>query len=237
MSVMQFVPRPLLAQSRLATMTITRTYQTRQRLETRRRRLEEKKKAEAEAIDCYKSMRRTEYRCNQPRLKAMHEECLDPCDVGPLPMDLLHYTPSDKNRKYQRTWCECYSLPTKFVSLKKRYPKRARRNLRRDDLSKDCVEALNTKGSSRRKPPKLIDVKSIGKWPCCKLVAPGCPPGREDPSCGPSLLPLCCKKRRTKYPSFSECQPVGMPDPMPPCECVKKGNLCDMWNYFRRLDR
>ncbi|KAH8234060.1 hypothetical protein KR038_000390 [Drosophila bunnanda] len=235
MSVMQCAPRSLLSQTKLATMTLTRMYDTEKKLGIRRRRLE-LKKSDSDSVPCYMSLRRSEHRCNQPRLKPLVDECLDPCDLAPLPMDLDHYTPSEKaERKYQRTWCECYSMPKKFVTAKKCYPNRPRRKLRRDDVSNDCVEAINTKGVGRKKPERLVDVKSIGKWPCCKLVAPGCSPGREDPDCGQHFPPSCCKKRRTQYPSFSECQPVGLLDPIPPCECAKKVNMCEMMAYWRRF--
>ncbi|KAH8375219.1 hypothetical protein KR200_000580, partial [Drosophila serrata] len=160
----------------------------------------------------------------------------EPCDMAPLPMDLDHYTPSDKAyRKYQRTWCESYLLPRKFVSPKKIYPNRPRRKLRRETTSGECVESVNTKGVGRLKPEQLVEVPGPGKWPCCKLVAPGCSPGRSDPDCEQKFPPSCCKKRRTQYPSFSECQPVGLLDPIPPCECIKQAAMCDMWAHWRRF--
>ncbi|KAH8375220.1 uncharacterized protein LOC110178409 [Drosophila serrata] len=234
MSVMQFGPRSLLAQRKSAALTITRLAESWQNLELRRRRVEERKKAEAEMKECYKSIRRTDHRCNQPRLAALHDECLDPCDLAPLPLDMEHYTPSDKNRKYQRTWCECYALPMKFISQNRCYPNRPRRKLNRGTSSGVCVEATTPKGLQRSKPEKLVEVQRMGKWPCCKLVAPGCEPARADPNCGQGRPPTCCKKRRTQYPSFSECQPVGLLEPIPPCECIKQANLCDVWTYWQR---
>ncbi|KAH8234061.1 hypothetical protein KR038_000389, partial [Drosophila bunnanda] len=200
------------------------------------RRLELKKPI-SDSVPCYMSLRRSEHRCNQPRLKSLIDECMDdPCGISPLPLDLDHYTPSDKeHRTYQRTWCECYPLPKKFVTAKKSYPNRPRRNLRRKASSVECVEAVNTRGMHRIKPERLVRVQSIGKWPCCKIAAPGCPPGREDPDCKQYFPPSCCKKRRTPYPSFSECQPVGLLDPIPPCECEWKTSQCEIFAYWRRF--
>ncbi|KAH8253484.1 hypothetical protein KR032_005697 [Drosophila birchii] len=188
------------------------------------------------AVPCYKALCRSENRCNSPRLK-IPEECItDPCDWAPIPMDIEHYTPSDKyTRKYQRTWCELYVLPNKFVAPTKRYPNRPRRKLSRKTASAECVETIPEKG--RKRPETLIEVQRIGKWPCCKLVAPGCKPARQPPSCSQHFPRSCCKKRRTQYPSFSECLPEGLLDPIPPCECIKQVNLCDVWAYLRRIGR
>ncbi|XP_017024449.1 uncharacterized protein [Drosophila kikkawai] len=236
-SFRQFLSRSLMAQEKKTTaMKITRTYALDKKLGMRKRRLQLLKENPPEAEPCYKALIRSENRCNQPRLKLMIEECLDdPCGMEELPMDLDHYTPSDKKkRKYQRTWCECYVLPNKFVQMKKCYPNRPRRKLARSRTKVDCVEATNVKAAGRRKPEKLVDIKR-SEWPCCKIVAPGCKPARADPSCKQIFPPSCCKKRRTQYPSFSECKPVGLLDPIPPCECEKTANLCDVWAYWRRF--
>ncbi|KAH8291491.1 hypothetical protein KR054_012207 [Drosophila jambulina] len=284
MSLMQLAPRALLKQKKLATMTLTRMYGTEKRsslrqrrpelkkpdprppvpcsmalrrsenrcnqprlkigkddetrIAIRRRRLELKKNAPNFSVPCYMALRRSENRCNQPRLKPLIDECMeDPCGMEEIPLDLDHYTPSDKaERKYQRTWCECYVLPKKFVNPKKCYPNRPRRNLRREANAGECVEAKkNLLYEGRAKPERLIEV-TRHEWPCCKLVAPGCEPGREVPSCKQYFPPSCCKKRRTQYPSFSECQPVGLLDPILPCECDRTALMCDVYAYWRRLN-
>ncbi|KAH8254287.1 hypothetical protein KR032_009327, partial [Drosophila birchii] len=169
-----------------------------------------------------------------PRLK-IPEECItDPCDWAPIPMDIEHYTPSDKyTRKYQRTWCESYVLPKKFLSRTKTYPTRPRRKLNRKSGSGKCVE-VKDRNADRRPPEQLVEIQHIGKWPCCKIKAPGCKPARQPPSCSQYFPSSCCKKRRTKYPSFSECQPEGLLDPIPPCECIKSVSMCDVYAYWRR---
>ncbi|KAH8375218.1 uncharacterized protein LOC110177406 [Drosophila serrata] len=238
MGVMQFLPRSLLAQGKLATMTLTRMYDTEKKLGLRRRRLELKKNLDS--VPCYMALRRSENRCNQPRLKSMIDECMDdPCGMAPLPLDLEHYTPSDKAiRKYQRTWCESYLLPKKFVTVKKCYPNRPRRNLRANDVVKDCVHgSKNLYAVGRKKLDKLVDLPRMGELPCCKLTAPGCKRGRFQPTCKVFPPPSCCKKRRTQYPSFSECKPVGLLDPIPPCECERKPSQCDIYATWRRFHR
>ncbi|KAH8290747.1 hypothetical protein KR054_005600 [Drosophila jambulina] len=239
MSVMQCGARSLLFQGKLATTTITHVrhhvYDKEKKLELRKRRQAAMKPSNQ--VPCYKALNRSENRCNQPRLKEMLSlECIDdPCGLAPMPIDLENYTPSDKKqRKYQRTWCECFVLPTKFVNPKKSYPNRPRRQLRQIASSGECVEVENVAGKSRKKPERLIDVKKL-EWPCCKIAAPGCKPARPDPKCSPFFPPSCCKKRRTQYPSFSECQPEGLLDPIPPCECEKQANMCDVWAYWRRF--
>ncbi|XP_017039310.1 uncharacterized protein LOC108086776 [Drosophila ficusphila] len=227
----------LLLQHKMGAMTAQRAYNTAKKLAQRRRRLEIKKMA---MTPCYMALRRSENRCNQPRLKLPLAECIDdPCGEMELPTDLDHYTPSDKaTREYQRTWCECYPIPKAAVQAKKCYPNRPRRKF-------GCIHATEVicrdedmnPVNFRLKPEKLIEVPRIGEWPCCKISAPGCPPGRRPPSCDVGRIPSCCKKRRTQYPSFSECIQVGLLDPIPWCECEKKVNLCDVWAYWRRKNK
>lgn len=238
MGVLQFVPRLLRAENRLASMTITRMYDTEKKIALRRRRL---KMPRPTSVPCYMALRRSENRCNQPRLKPLIDECLiDPCGAADLPLDLDNYTPSDKRkRKYQRTWCECYLLPKKHAKTEKCYPERPRRKLAklRSKAVKCRDEDINPPDAGRLKPEKLIEVTRIGPWPCCKIVAPGCEAGRRPPSCDAGRMVSCCKKRRTQYPSFSECIPIGLLDPIPPCECEKRVNLCDVWAYWRRMHK
>ncbi|KAH8254704.1 hypothetical protein KR032_011782 [Drosophila birchii] len=284
MSMMQFGPRTLLSQRKLATATAALTcmygtekkitprpwrpeqnkasdplpcYLTPRRSENRcndprfkatdearnmglrRRRLELQKQNPTTALPCYLSKRRSENRCNQPRLKPEVDECIpDPCGLTPLPMDLEHYTPSDLYlRKYQRTWCEAYALPTKFSNPEKSYPNRPRRKLRQHSISKECVIGKSPNLDGRRKPEKLVAVQHLGEWPCCKLVAPGCGPVRAILGCRKTFPLSCCKKRRTQYPSFSECQPEGLLDPIPPCECEQKAMLCQAYAAWRRFHK
>ncbi|XP_016997965.1 uncharacterized protein [Drosophila takahashii] len=237
MGVLQNVQRSLLMQHSVGSLTFKRMYDV-QKMAVRRRRLEiMKNKRKDNAAPCYMAIRRSENRCNQPRLKLPRPECMDdPCGDMELPMDLDHYTPSDKaKRKYQRTWCECYLIPKAAVKAKKKYPNRPRRKFDCPTVSQvECRdEDMNPPAQGRIKPEKLIEVPRIGEWPCCKIPSPGCPEARKPPSCDVGRIPSCCKKRRTQYPSFSECKKELL-DPIMPCECEKKVNLCDVWAYWRR---
>ncbi|KAH8401906.1 hypothetical protein KR009_008657 [Drosophila setifemur] len=244
MGVLQCVQRSLLLSPghKMATaINISRMYHDKDKMEARRRRLAVERQW---ATQCYKALRRSENRCNQPRLKLDIPECLDdPCGIQPLPMDLDHYTPSDKEERiYQRTWCDCYPLPIPRPSTEKKYPNRPRRTPTRPAMKTDveCREVDLFAKSERPKPEKLIELPCGGDpvpWACCKITAPGCPTGRRPPSCDVGRIPSCCKKRRCKYPSFSECIQVGLLDPIPPCECIKKANLCDVFAYWRRKTR
>ncbi|XP_017132963.1 uncharacterized protein LOC108149708 [Drosophila elegans] len=237
MGVLQNVHRLLLLQRQVGPLTIKRMYDVKTRLAIRKRRLAIKKN---DIAPCYKAVRRSDNRCNQPRLKLPAKECVDdPCTDFEIPMDLENYTPSDKaKRHYQRTWCECYMIPKAAVQAKKKYPNRPRRDLRcvETEVFQCRDEDLNPPGNVRQKPEKLIDVPRIGEWPCCKITVPGCPKARNPPSCDAGRIPSCCKKRRTQYPSFSECIKIGLLDPIPPCECEKKVNLCDVWAYWRKMN-
>ncbi|XP_017069528.1 uncharacterized protein LOC108106794 [Drosophila eugracilis] len=239
MGVLQNIHKTLFLQPRLGTLTVSvrnRMYDAK-KIAVRRRRLEVKKNKEP-PNQCFMALRRSANRCNQPRLKSLINECIDdPCGEMDLPMDLDHYTPSDKAaRKYQRTWCECYMIPKAAVKAKKKYPNRPRRKFECPTVSHvECRdEDMNPPDSGRPKPEKLIEVPRIGPWPCCKIPTPGCKEGRRPPSCDVGRIPSCCKKRRTQYPSFSECkrEPIEW---LPPCECEKKVSLCDVFAYLRKL--
>nr|XP_016928099.1 uncharacterized protein LOC108008712 [Drosophila suzukii] len=240
MGLLQTVQRSLLMRHTVGPLTIKRTrmYDA-HKMAVRRRRLEAMKGKKDKPPQCYMAIRRSENRCNQPRLKLPRAECLDdPCGDQELPMDLDHYTPSDKKkRKYQRTWCECYLIPKAAVQAKKKYPNRPRRKFDCPTVSQvECRDEDMFAESARTKPEKLIEVNRIGDWPCCKIPSPGCPEARKPPSCDVGRIPSCCKKRRTQYPSFSECKKELL-DPIMPCECEKKVNLCDVWAYWRKMMR
>ncbi|KAH8305952.1 hypothetical protein KR018_006579 [Drosophila ironensis] len=169
-------------------------------------------------------------------------ECMeDPCGLEPLPMDLDHYTPSDKGaRKYQRTWCEFYPIPSPIVKREKQYLKVPRRKLRkmRSEMVK-CREKDLFPIRKNLKPEKLMDLPCGGieyPWPCCKITAPGCETGRRPPDCPPRDLASCCKKRRTQYPSFSECIKERLLGPYRPCECELKASICEAFAHWRRLE-
>ncbi|EDV37585.1 uncharacterized protein Dana_GF13522 [Drosophila ananassae] len=222
MSLLRCVHSTLLTVSRRpAALTVTRMYAPdyQKWMAVRRRRLEEKGKGRG--------------RIDPP-------ECLlDPCGWEPLPMDLDHYTPSDKAlRKYQRTWCDCFPLPRPAVKRTKKYPQRKRRKPIRPPpcTEVECRESDLNPSRVRGVPEKLIDLPcgNTITWPCCKLNAPGCKPGRRPPTCLPTRIAICCKKRRCQYPSFSECKKGDLLEPILPCECEKKVNLCDVWAYWRK---
>jgi len=235
MGVLQTVQRTLLMQHSLGSLTIKRTYDTVKKMNLRRRRLEHLKELKRLDEMCYKAASRNDKKCHPPVLPLPKMECIDdPCAESEMPLDLDHYTPSDKAaRKYQRTWCECYMIPKAVVKARKCYPNRPRRKFECPRVSDvECRWDPMPCDDVKKKPEILIEVPRIGKWPCCKIPTPGCRDGRIPPSCDAGRIPTCCKKRRTKYPSFSECKKELL-DPIPPCECEKKVNMCDVYAYFR----
>ncbi|XP_017836341.1 uncharacterized protein LOC108595589 [Drosophila busckii] len=181
---------------------------------------------------CYLVVRRSEYKCKAyQEMDEIKGVCVpEPC---PLPLDVLAYKPSDKSRRYQQTWSEFEPQTPRRPRLRKIYPARERREPRvvRDRLHTACK--LNVRQSGRAPPPKLFPA-STKPWPCCKIGYPHCRPIRLDVGCPRGREPSCCKKRKTQFPSFSECKQYPLSPPIAPCECDRKPCLCEMWSFWRK---
>ncbi|XP_018792461.1 PREDICTED: uncharacterized protein LOC108971087 [Bactrocera latifrons] len=144
------------------------------------------------------------------------ECCPNPCiDMYPR-FDDLYYAPSEKNRRYQQTWCEFGSL---------RITKQPR----------CCYEELDIPMPKRRKPKRgrSIDLCEVArKCPnvspkCVKLVWPGCRTNKCTFKCSYYPPPKDCLKICTPYPSFSECE-RDLPKPLHPveCNCLESMGFC-----------
>ncbi|EDW60835.1 uncharacterized protein Dvir_GJ20641 [Drosophila virilis] len=143
-----------------------------------------------------------------------------------LRYDMKYYRISDKKkRKYQVTWNECPRLlvkPRKVCLYEKMVrPKIERRKhakvLPVPQVAKSCIALL------------AKDTCVYVKAPCCKV-------GRRPPKCRAAFpTPGQCEKRKTPYPSFSECQKDAV-IPLPPaeCKCLSAFALCDAWAVLRR---
>ncbi|EDW73755.1 uncharacterized protein Dwil_GK19521 [Drosophila willistoni] len=204
-----------------------RTLTTEEKLRMRYLRL---KQAKVLKVPSHIAVRRSESKCGQ----VTDANCLeDPCGAEPLPLDLAHYRPTNKEcRCYQRTWCESVPIPRPVHQpFDKIYPERKRRDPKK--LANKNLTACNPNDivEKPRSRAKLFELFR-GPLPCCKMTAPGCKEARKDPTCANRPQPSCCVKRSTKYPSFSECRKyLGPPNPI--CECNKKPSTCEMWTYFR----
>lgn len=186
---------------------------------------------------CWIAMRRSEYKCrsdpefNVPAFIDSRKRCLgDPCGNSYPPTDLTLYKPSDKlSKKYQRTWCECELEERKRKAVCRcRPPNFLRRPRRTPPLqeSKVCPDGNESLGLGLCRPPPVASSCPRFKLPFCKQASSvGCRPGR--PHAG-------CVRRRTKYPSFSECKTHPLPD-VPPtqCFCINQPPMCVVWNYYR----
>ncbi|XP_067633683.1 uncharacterized protein [Eurosta solidaginis] len=147
------------------------------------------------------------------------ECCPNPC-IDMLPrFDDLYYAPSDKNRKYQITWCEFGELQTlnwpiccyqEFDVPKPERRKIVRKNIAQSEM---CEMA--------RQCPNNVHPQ------CAKIVWPGCRTKRCEFKCRIFREKDDCKKPCTPYPSFSECKKLP-PRPMRPieCDCLKVKDFC-----------
>ncbi|KAH8307839.1 hypothetical protein KR059_000657, partial [Drosophila kikkawai] len=190
---------------------------------------------------CWQTMRRTEYKCrsdpefNIPSFISERKACLsDPCANDVQAWDLTHYQPQDMlKRKYPRTWQEC------VVKCRKR--------------KMQCVPLpLNPKRRARivKKSPCPVNMCVLGKLDLeltepCKLMNPSncprfkmpncCVEPRDPPKCKRPFRAGLCQRRRTKYPSFSECRHDPIPDAAPvECNCLMKPSMCEVWRHYRK---
>lgn len=78
--------------------------------------------------------------------------------------------------------------------------------------------------------------KGATKNLCVYVKAPCCKTGRKPPKCRSAFKSLGnCEKRKTPYPSFSECKKDPLLE-LPPteCGCLSTPASCDAWAILRR---
>ncbi|XP_037951116.1 uncharacterized protein LOC119681887 [Teleopsis dalmanni] len=149
------------------------------------------------------------------------ECCVDICP-DPFPrFDDLYYKESDKKtRIYMRTWANCEPPPPP-KKLTCRFKKTLLPLNKREELPDvACWQPCEPKGPKK----------------CTRICLPGCKKARHPSKCFVIKKPSDCKKRCTKYPSFSECKrpPLRKGRPVE-CNCLKAASLCEVFNYLRKL--
>ncbi|XP_017126322.1 uncharacterized protein LOC108145424 [Drosophila elegans] len=186
--------------------------------------------------NCWISMRRSEYKCrsdpefNVPAFIDAQSRCLPPCASAYPPTDLTLYKPTDKlNRRYQRTWCECELEERKRKAVCRCRPVNFLRRARRTPplkATKVCPDGNESLGLGQCRPKK-------DEGSCPRFKLPFCKDGRTV-GCRAGRSPSNCLRRRTKYPSYSECKLDPLPD-VPPsqCSCINQPPMCEVWNYYR----
>lgn len=129
------------------------------------------------------------------------------------------YKPSDKSRRYQRTWPECPLIW-----------------LRPKDVCCPDPECCPPEKRRVRKPPKpplsAVDKHLFQMSLLCRsvLTAPGCRLGRRPPKCVRLREPSDCCKTPAPMPSFSEVCRHLVPFHCPQeCACLSVRNICDAW--------
>uniref|UniRef100_A0A1A9VTF8 Uncharacterized protein n=1 Tax=Glossina austeni TaxID=7395 RepID=A0A1A9VTF8_GLOAU len=166
------------------------------------------------------------------------------CEDQPPRMDEYWYKVSDKKRNYPQTWVSC--PPITMIEIKlcpdhhqiKPLPTRPRRTKE---------EILGKMGKSNQRCKAASKLLNKLKWllPCketnvgrkeCRFKAEGCAAVRIPPKCFISKPPSDCKKERTPYPSYSECEKVGKWE-VPTdshCDTMYQAEMCEVWKEYRR---
>ncbi|KAM8713384.1 hypothetical protein ACLKA7_013663 [Drosophila subpalustris] len=132
--------------------------------------------------------------------------------------DMCYYQPSDKTRRYQRTWCECPRIwlrPKPVCCFDKDYALPIER---------------------RPKPPPMPELSAAEMYAfqmdqICKYTdRMG---HKRKQKCHVVRIPQDCVKTKAPFPSFSECQTECIPQFCPTeCACKMKPSLCDMWKLY-----
>lgn len=132
--------------------------------------------------------------------------------------DVCYYRPSDKTRRYQRTWCECPRIwlrPKPVCCFDKEYALPIERRPRpppRKELTDAEMYAFQMDQVCKYTPRMGSKAKLK-----CQIVK----------------TPTQCEKTRAPFPSFSECDPECIPHYCPTeCACKLRPSLCDMWRLY-----
>lgn len=149
------------------------------------------------------------------------------CDMTCPDMDIGRfdclYKESDKNkRKYQVTWVECPKIQIK--------PK------------KICCFKEHIRPPIQRRPPMVkpdtacvIERECEDVSLCPKIKLPHCRPVRNPPKCTASHSLTVCKKIKTPYPAFSECdRPKLRVKRRTECSCTDLAPLCLVIQHMAR---
>ncbi|XP_017044490.1 uncharacterized protein LOC108090372 [Drosophila ficusphila] len=149
------------------------------------------------------------------------------CALKLIRHDELHYKPSDKHRKFQRTWPECPLIW-----------------LRPKDVC--CPNPEKYPPMKRRvRPPQQPPLSAIERHLFqmdlfCKAVlkAPGCRQSRRPPKCKLPPSPSDCCKKPAPMPSFSEaCRHLIPRYCGIECSCHGIPSACEALNAYQRWNK
>ncbi|KAH8410279.1 hypothetical protein KR009_010488 [Drosophila setifemur] len=190
---------------------------------------------------CWQTYRRTEYKCrsdvefNVPAFIDSRGLCLEDCALDVDPLDRANYKPHDMyDREYQRTWFECVvKTPRRkahCVHKPPPYPRRSRQKTATKTCGSPNVCVLGKMELGLMDPCKSKDTK------CPRLKLPNCCKDARNPAtCRRPFHGGRCTRRKTQFPSFSECKHDPLPDARPTeCNCLAKPAICDMWRFYRK---
>lgn len=199
---------------------------------------------------CWQSMRRTEYKCRTDPEFLMEnfinykKKCLqDDCAWFSPRLDLVHYRPSDKlKRKYHRTWIKCVVKKRRVKMVchcePVKYQPRSIPPCNGGVIGAKKVPCPESLPCVLGAPDLELDPckkPSADQLACPKMTMPCCKAAKKPPICKNPRPKVECRKRLTKYPSFSECLIDPLPDSPPvECKCLNKPMMCEVWEYWRK---
>ncbi|EDV35680.1 uncharacterized protein Dana_GF19808 [Drosophila ananassae] len=161
------------------------------------------------------------------RLKEIYARSKGEQDCTLIKRDATLYKPSDKSRRYQRTWAECpliWLRPKPYCCPDPEYYPTGKRR-------------PHPPAETRLSP---IEMHLYQMALLCKatLTEPGCRPGRTPPKCLIIRRPTNCKKKCSPMPSFSEACRHLMPKFCPTeCSCSAPASMCEAWTAYHERGR
>ncbi|XP_064536611.1 uncharacterized protein LOC135427117 [Drosophila montana] len=167
-------------------------------------------------------------RCDIP----YNPTCMGLCFNKPR-LDTRLYKPSKSlHRPFQVNWIECVleRKRAKRCAGKIMLPEIKRRKIQKPYCPRCVIPKCSTMKPMPCKPFKPALPTSEER--CIKFPLCECPKGRERTRCKINMkVQTTCKRLRTRYPSFSECDAavnVALIN-----ECYSPPSICEMWRSFK----
>ncbi|XP_037892132.1 uncharacterized protein LOC119639033 [Glossina fuscipes] len=172
------------------------------------------------------------------------------CRDQPPRLDEFYYQMSDKKRNYPQTWVSCPPITTIDIKVCPEHhqikpmptrPTRTKEEIHgKKGVDNQMCKKTACKLSNRHRwllPCKGLYPKQLQQQraECC-FKAEGCASPRIPPNCRITSSLSDCKKERTPYPSYSECQKVCKWEvPIDPhCDTMYQAEMCEVWAEYRR---
>ncbi|KAM8713381.1 hypothetical protein ACLKA7_013660 [Drosophila subpalustris] len=156
-------------------------------------------------------------------------ECCQKCED--VRFDVMYYRPSDKFRKFQRTWWECCPrmVPKRVCCYCDSIP---------PEVSKRCLPICPRTACTQGHEKKRFECLNAKAKDCLRVTMPCCRSARVPPKCNIVRRPKDCEKPKCPYPCYSECMsmdPALVPERPPECRCLNILAKCESFRAQNKM--